>query len=628
MVEDRALGLAWLARAPDDFRARLRQAAAAGEGCGPALRRLAQYRLDALQLGHLAAALRAAGPDARKDLTPLRLALLSDATTGHVAQALIGSGLRHGLALEVTEAPYATAAQALAQDSALSAAELDVVVVALGARALPPWPEDPTDTAQAADWLQRTLAHFRQIVTAQQRAGRQVLVQTVVRPPERLQGSLERRLPGSPLRLTAALNDALETLPGAILFDAAALAETVGLEAWHEPVGWYTAKVPFAPALLPRYADALARTLAGIRGLARKCLVLDLDNTLWGGCVGDDGRDGLVLGQGDPLGEAFLEVQRTALALRRRGVLLAVCSKNDPELAREAFATHPEMLLRPEHISAFVANWDPKPDNLRSIAAELSIGLDSLVLLDDNPAERGLVRSALPDVAVPELGADPAGFPLQLLEAGYFDVPTLSLEDRVRAEQYANEAQRRDRQQELGELDAYLRSLRMVLTVRLFTAVDRGRIAQLINKSNQFNLTTRRRTEAEVQRIETSGELVGLSFRLADDFGDSGLIGVVICRRAGGGLWEIDTWLMSCRVLGRRVEEGMLAELARLALAERAVALAGSYLPTPRNGLVRDHYARLGFSCAGDRTDGATHWRLDLAGWSAPDLPYVIERPA
>jgi FkbH-like protein len=295
--------------------------------------------------------------------------------------------------------------------------------------------------------------------------------------------------------------------------------------------------------------------------MARKCLVLDLDNTLWGGVVGDDGMHGLVLGQGDAVGEAFLAVQRAAGWLHSRGVLLAVCSKNDDAVARAAFRDHPDMLLRLEDIAVFQANWHDKATNLRAIATALSIGPAALVLLDDNPAERALVRSELPEVAVPELPADPAGYPAVLLAAGYFEALGFTTEDRARAGHYRADAQRAALATSCVDMDAYLQSLEMTIHFAPFDVVGRARIAQLTNRSNQFNLTTRRRDEAALSALESRADAFTLQIRLADRFGDNGMIGVVICTAAGTD-WVIDTWLMSCRVLNRRVEEAVLDVLA------------------------------------------------------------------
>jgi len=350
-----------------------------------------------------------------------------------------------------------------------------------------------------------------------------------------------------------------------------------------------------------------------MRGNARRCLILDLDNTIWGGVIGDAGLDGIVLSQGDPVGEAHLEVQRTALRLRERGVVLAVSSKNTDSVAREVFLSHPEMLLKEHHIAVFQANWEDKASNIKTIAESLSLGLRSMVFLDDNPVERNLVRTLLPEVAVPELPEDPALYARTLLAAGYFESIAFSEEDRARADFYQDNARRLELKSKVSGVDSYLQSLQMEIEFAPFDAVGRTRITELINKSNQFNLTTRRYTESEVESLESQPGVYTLQVRLADIFGDNGMISVLIARALNESDWEIDTWLMSCRVLGRRVEHMVLKELLETAARSGAQRVLGVYLPTSRNGLVKDHYQSLGFTKLAEETDGSTRWEIQTS---------------
>ena len=350
-----------------------------------------------------------------------------------------------------------------------------------------------------------------------------------------------------------------------------------------------------------------------------------MDNTVWGGVIGDDGLDGIVIGQGDATGEAHLHVQRTALALRDRGVVLAVSSKNTDDIARQPFQKHPEMLLREDHIAVFQANWNDKATNIKAIAEELSLGLDAMVFLDDNPVERGLVRKMLPQVAVPELPDNAALYARTLLAAGYFEAIAFSGEDRKRAEFYQDNARRVTLQKQAGDVDAYLVSLNMQMTLQPFDDTGRARIAQLINKSNQFNLTTRRYTEADVAAAQQDPNAFTLQVRLADAFGDNGMISVLICRRQQDD-WDIDTWLMSCRVLGRKAETAVLQELITQARAQGIQRLIGRYLPTEKNKLVEDHYAKLGFALIDKRADGSAVWELHVQDAPLVDLPIAIQR--
>jgi FkbH-like protein len=398
----------------------------------------------------------------------------------------------------------------------------------------------------------------------------------------------------------------------------------VGLERWSEARHWHASKLTIAPDFIPLYADVVLRTVAAIYGKSRKCLVLDLDNTLWGGVIGDDGLAGIKLGQGSPTGEAFLAIQQLAKQLRSRGVILAVCSKNEEDAARSPFQSHPDMLLAESDIAVFQANWTDKASNLRAIAATLNIGIDALVFLDDNPAERMQVRRELPMVAVPELPEDPALYPQILAAAGYFETVSFSVEDKNRAEYYRSNAQRAEILNKTGDMQSYLRSLDMICEINPVDAMSRARSSQLINKSNQFNLTTRRYSEGEIEALETDVGAHLIQVRLTDKFGDNGIISVIIARNAEDG-WAIDTWLMSCRVLGRRVEEAVLGHLATAARAAGAKTLSGAYIPSPKNRMVADHYQKLGFAPTGAAEDGTTSWSLDLETYAAPELPMTVK---
>ncbi len=268
------------------------------------------------------------------------------------------------------------------------------------------------------------------------------------------------------------------------------------------------------------------------------------------------------------------------------------------------------MVIREDHIAVFQANWDDKATNLKAVADELALGLESLVFLDDNPAERALVRQMLPEVAVPELPDDPALYAETLAAAGYFESVAYSDEDKQRAEFYQTNARRVLLQKKIGDLGAYLASLDMEITFQPFDAVGRTRITQLINKSNQFNLTTRRYTEVEVAAAEADPRCFTLQVRLADSFGDNGMISVIICRAGPAGTWMIDTWLMSCRVLGRGVERMVLGEMLRHAKERGIDRFIGIYRPTERNGMVRDHYRNLGFRQIAGASNKETMWEL------------------
>ena len=624
--------LPWLVPAPADFKARIDAIKVKSDDRGPAIQKLALHNLNTNQLTQLGKLI---GNDIRSGndlspLVPIRIGVLSNATACLVGPVLVGAAARHGVALDLFIAPYdQVTQQAFDPASELNREKRDVVLLMIDHRALPLGATVPGDAAAEQSAVGAAYEHLCAILDGiRNGCGAPVIVQTMPRMPQPLFGSFDHVVSGTHSGLMRAINDRIGALikeRGDYLLDIAALAETVGLDVWHNPQHWNMYKLPFDQTLVPLYADHVARLCGAIRGRSRKCLVLDLDNTLWGGVIGDDGLDGIVVGQGDAAGESFLEVQRTALALRQRGIILAVCSKNDDVNARKPFREHPDMLLHEDDIAVFVANWDDKASNLEVIARDLNIGLDALVMLDDNPAERAQVRAALPMVAVPELPADPAYYSRTLLAAGYFETVSFSREDLSRSDQYQANAKRTAHKTQARDLTSYLKSLDMKITFARFDAIGRGRISQLINKSNQFNLTTRRYTEAEVAAMEKDPKLITMQVRLSDSFGDNGMISVLICRDEGGGAWAIDTWLMSCRVLGRRVEQAALAELVRVAASRGAKKLIGRFIPSGRNELVREHYSKLGFSPEGMDGDH-TLWTLDVASYQSPELPMTVVR--
>jgi FkbH-like protein len=631
MSEQLYTELQWLPRPPEDFSKRCRALRETAGEAGREIRALASFALDENKLVKLANSIESlrSSSDYLRPLTPFRLGIISNATSHFMVPALTATAARYGIALECIEANYGQVMQeALAPDSMINRAHADAVLVAIDYRGLalgaPLGDSAAADTVVAAA-IDELLA-IRDAL--RKNSGASCIFQTLARPVEATFGSLDLALPGTSRNVIDLFNRSLATtLAGKedLLLDVGGLAETVGLSAWHDANLWNIGKIPFANCFLPVYADLTCRLIAALRGKSRRCLVLDLDNTLWGGVIGDDGLEGIVLGQGDPQGEAHLEIQRTALALRERGIVLAVSSKNNDETARLPFQKHPEMLLRENHLAVFQANWNDKATNIRAIAEELSLGLESFVFLDDNPAERRLVRDMLPDVAVPELPDDPALYVRTLLAAGYFEAITYSPEDQKRADFYQDNARRVALQRVTGDLDAYLATLNMTITFQSFDEVGRARIAQLISKSNQFNLTTRRYSEAQVAEIEADPNCLTLQVRLVDTFGDNGMISVIICRQ-DAGVWQIDTWLMSCRVLGRRVEQAVLQELLIHARSLGIRRVIGTYRPTERNRLVEDHYSKLGFTECERLADGSTVWGLDVADYTDVSLPMKVVR--
>jgi FkbH-like protein len=617
--------LSWLPIAPDfrdDLRAALDQAKPV-DGL-ERLAALAAHRLGFLETVQLDRALARLDLKEAPGFQAVRLAVLASSTIDHLPPAIRVAGLRRRLLIEVHSGAYGQYRQDLLDPaSALHQLKPQAVLFSLSAREAIAGVPLAATIAEVDNAIGRFIAELRSLWRrAREIGGAAIIQQTFIDVSEPLFGGYDRMVPGAPGAIVARLNDRLceaAGQDGALLLDVARASQRDGIDAWFDVGRWLQGKLEIAPQAAPFYGDLVARILAALRGLSKKCLVLDLDNTLWGGVIGDDGLDGIVLGEGSAAGEAHLALQHYAKQLKERGVILAVCSKNDAEIAEAAFRDHPEMVLRRSDFAAFQANWNDKAQNLKVIATRLNIGLDSLVFVDDNPIEQARVRQSLPMVAVPEMPDDPAHYVRRLAEAGYFEAVAFTADDQSRAEQYAANAERQALLGSAESMDDFLRGLDMTAVYGPFTAVDHARVVQLINKTNQFNTTTRRYAGEEVARIMEDPEAVTLQFRLLDRVGDNGLVSTMILRPtpAGDDVLEIENWVMSCRVFGRELEfEAM--NIAVEAARERGIrALVADYIPTPKNDVISKLFASLGFSGVGRAApaNGATRWRLDLADY-------------
>jgi FkbH-like protein len=634
-----SVDLYWLPP-PDDWEGAIKRIEALDAGqpaaAWDALAALAGTRLNFLRtarLDHALTRIFGAAPPEGLASRPVRLAVLGSSTVDHLLPAIRVAGLRRGLWITTYAANYGQYRQELLDPaSPLHDFRPDAVLFALDAPHLLRRADAALDEAGADQALDETLDELRSLWNAARTAFRcQIIQQTALPVFANLLGLNEHRLPGSAGAMTARLNAALRQSgdEGVSLLSLDARAAQDGLDSWHDPKLWLRAKQEVSPAAAPLYGDLVGRLAAAAQGRAAKCLVLDLDNTLWGGVIGDDGLEGIELGQGSALGEAFSAFQSYAAGLAKRGVILATCSKNDEANAIAAFERHPEMVLRRADMSAFVANWNDKASNLREIARRLNIGLDALVFVDDNPFERNLVRRELPMVAVPEVPDDPALFARCISDAGYFEGLGVTAEDRERTRLYRANTERDALLAAATDMGSYLRSLDMTLLWRRFDRSGLKRVTQLINKTNQFNLTTRRYAEDEVAAVISDDRAVGLQFRLVDRFGDNGVIAVVIGRMTGDTL-DLDSWLMSCRVLGREVERATLATVVGEARRMGARRLLGRYRPTAKNAMVAEHYSRLGFRpLDGDGgASGEALYALDLTDPCDADLPMAIEEEA
>ena len=559
---------------------------------------------------------------ARSDVSYLekRIAILGGSTTADIQAVLelflLASGIRPTFYTSEYDKYY--------EDAVFGNEELDefqpeivlVLTSVVNLRERPVLGDREKDVQQK---LMRELARYERIWDALRERYHATIVQNNFDVPESASlGSLGAVLPIGMERFVAALNErfaaAAMERSDLYLHDLHGLSARIGSLCWHDGGQYAAYKFPMAYDVMPQVALSLSHIVRALLGKGKKCLVLDLDNTLWGGVIGDDGVDGIEIGHETPAAEAFTIFQNYVKALRERGVLLAVCSKNDEEVAKSGFS-HPDSVLSVEDFAAFRANWLPKNENVRAIAEEIGIGTDSLVFLDDNPAERAIVRETMPEVAVPEVtGGDVFSYIHAIEEAGYFEPVTISRDDLKRNEAYRENRERRSLQERVASYDDFLASLEMRAEIAPFRSVYFDRIAQLTNKSNQFNLTTQRYTRTEIEQMAGDSAFVTLYGRLSDRFGDNGLVSVVIGKKESSTL-HIILWLMSCRVLKRGMEQAMLDVLVKKAQAAGCTELVGEYLPTKKNQMVSRLYESFGFSKICEDADGRTLWRLQLAGY-------------
>jgi FkbH-like protein len=533
-----------------------------------------------------------------------RVAILGSSTTSLLIPILQAIFLRDGIKAEIYEAPYGSIQQeTLDPQSGLARFKPGIAILSMNWRDL----DLPAVVSNEEEWVQRAIERYAALWARMAGISPCHILQPAFDyPAEEPYGHLGGVLPGGRTRVIEQLNRKLRESAAAnvSILDVPAVQREVGSKRWENPGDWDRYRQHPAAEALPFLADAQMAHVRAVLGLTRKVLVTDLDNTLWHGVIGEDGLAGIGIGPGTPAGEAHLRLQRYLLDLKRRGILLAVASKNNPDDARLPFQEHPQMALRLEDFAAFRANWDDKVSNLRALAQDLSLGTDSFVFLDDNPLEREWVRSQMPEVAVVELDAAPFNYVRQLDRGRYFETLTLSAEDLARAEQYRVEAQRESLRSSAASLDEFLIGLRLEASVAPVSAANLGRVTQLVNKTNQFNLTTRRYSEAQVREIADDPRGWAGAFEMSDCLGSYGLIGVLFCKPGEDEQsWEIDTWLMSCRTLGRQMEKFMLDRMLEAAKRRGVKRFTGVYRPTKKNSMVSRLYDDFGFRRAAATTD-------------------------
>lgn len=540
-----------------------------------------------------------------------KIGLVGSATMDLWAPALRALCFSWGIDAELYIGPFQQYHQEILDPgSGLAAFRPDVVIIAAEWRALglPDESADPDATVREKLALFQTLwLHCREHLGAS-------VIQHNFEVPEI---DAIGRLGAGRQSVVQRLNLSLQAAGEVAILDVEQTAAVFGKARWNDPVLWQAAKQYPAPNAIPDLMRQEAALIRAALGLTSKCLVLDLDGTLWGGVIGEDGVAGIHLG-GSAEGESYVAFQQYIHALQRRGVILAVCSKNNEEDAQAPFLQHPEMVLKLDDIALFVANWKTKDENLRQIAETLNIGLDSLVFVDDNAMERNLIRRLLPEVEVPELPPDPAHFSATLHRSLLFEAWCLTEDDRQRGAAYRLNRERRREQAQTGNVDEYLASLQMKVELRPFDHANLLRIVQLINKTNQFNLTTRRMTEAQCLAWMHRADCYTQFVRLSDRFGDHGITGILIAFLEEGNL-RIDSWLLSCRVLGRRVEDAMLAGALRFAELNACRGIIGEFIPTAKNGQVSGIYAKFGFRVIQEDAGGRSVFIRALDPFYAPE---------
>lgn len=528
------------------------------------------------------------------------LAVLGDCATQHLATALRGYGVSVGIRLNVFDADYDQIdAQVMAPDSELYRFAPQGVLLQMCTEKLQEAFYDRPPEARAS-FAEDTYARIRQIWS---RIGSHIPA-TVLQCnfpliDDGVFGQFGNKTEQSFLfqqrKLNYLLMQGCQEAKNTFLIDLDALQTALGRSTFADPKLYYVAKMPISLAALPAAAKLVVDVVRSLQGAVKKCLVLDLDNTLWGGVIGDDGLSGIQIGELGT-GHAFSDFQKWLKELKNRGILLTVCSKNNEDTAEEPFEKHPEMVLRLEDFSMFVANWEDKARNIRTIQQSLNIGMDSMVFLDDNPFERELVRTMIPEITVPELPEDPALYLQYLRGLDLFETASYSREDAGRTEQYREKAQRAAFEAAFQSYDDYLEALQMRASAAAFDPFHYPRIAQLTQRSNQFNLRTVRYTEAEIEALAQDDSRIGLYFTLKDKFGDHGLISVVVLEKQPEDTLFISEWLMSCRVLKRGMEEFIVDKILSVAAQQGFRRVVGEYIPTPKNAMVKDLYEQLGFA--------------------------------
>jgi FkbH-like protein len=533
------------------------------------------------------------------DLPAIKVALTGDTATQFLATAIRGTGAERGYQIDLFEAEYnQVERQFLDPSSELYQTDADFIVLFQSTHKLGE-KHSLLSPSQQESLAEERLAFVASVCENPMLASKKIICLNYPEIEDTVFGSYATKVTSSftyqVRKLNMGLMDLSQRYANLFICDIAGLQNKLGRDMMFAPNVYVSTEMVLSIDALPYVASRVMDIICAIKGQFKKCLILDLDNTVWGGVIGDDGLEGIQLGHGLGIGKAFTEFQMWVKKLKQRGVIICVASKNNEETAKEPFEKHPDMVLKLEDIAVFQANWETKVDNIRTIQRILNIGFDSMVFLDDNPFERNIVRENIPGITVPELPQDPGEYLEYLYSLNLFETASYSQADKDRTKQYQVEAQRVSLQKTFSNEADFLKSLDMTSVVSGFNKFNTPRVAQLSQRSNQFNLRTVRYTEADIEALGQDPDVIDLSFTLEDKFGDNGLIAVIIMKKQDEETLFIDTWFMSCRVLKRGMEDFTLNTMIEAAREKGYKRIIGEYLPTPKNKMVENHYPCLGF---------------------------------
>ena len=556
----------------------------------------------------------------------IKIAVLGGSTTNELVNILDLFLLKQGLLPSFYESEYNKYYEdALFGNDILSSFKPDIIYIHTTHENVSKFPSFGANSQTLESLLENETLRFKSIWKSLESYNCPIIQNNFDYPVNRSLGNLDcYDLHGKTFFLNRLnLSFAIEAQENKSLFinDINYLSASIGLNKWFDKNLWFTAKYAISFEAIPALANNITNIVTAILGMSKKCLVLDLDNTCWGGVIGDDGLNGIKLGNETPGGEAYLAFQKYVKELKDRGIILAVCSKNEIQNAKEGF-THSDSVLTYSDFTSFYANWEPKHHNIEKIAKEINIDISSLVFVDDNPVERSLVKTQLPTVAVPDVGYNILDFIDHIEQNGYFSIASLSDDDINRNKFYSENQKRAKEQTEFRNYDDFLSSLLMKAEIKVFKDAYLERITQLINKTNQFNLTTRRYTITDVEAMAKSDDFIALYGKLTDKFGDNGLISIVV-GKVDGKKCVIDTWLMSCRVLKRDMEFAMLDVLVKECRKRGLIEIYGQYIRTAKNSMVAKFYSDMGFKLL-ESSEAEGLWKLKISNFKNKELTIKI----